>query len=83
VFSVGGDEDDDNAPFAFVSNGNIVIIGAEAGSTLQIVDVTGRILVSRRGDAINRVSTNGMASGVYVLRLISGEDVKTQKIVIE
>ncbi len=83
VFSVGGDEEDDNAPFAFINNGNIVIIGADAGSTLQIVDVTGRILVSRGGDEMNRISTNGMASGMYVLRLINGEDVKTQKIVIE
>ena len=83
VFSVGGDEEDDNAPFAFINNGNIVIIGADAGSTLQIVDVTGRILVSCRGDEMNRISTSGMSSGMYVLRLINGEDVKTQKIVVE
>lgn len=83
VFSVSGDENDEDAPFAFINNGNIIIVGAEAGVTLQIVDVTGRILVSRRGDAMNRVSTNGLSPGVYVLRLINGEEVKTQKIVIE
>jgi hypothetical protein len=48
---------------------------------LQIVDVTGRIVV--QGDAINRVSTSGMTAGMYVLRLINGSEVKTQKIVIE
>ena len=69
--------------FAFINNGNIIIIGAEAGAVLQIVDVTGRILVSRKGDAMNRISTNGLAKGVYVLRLIEGEKVKTQKIVID
>ena len=67
--------------FAFVSNGNIIIVGAEAGTTLQIVDVMGRVLVS--ADNVRSFSTNGMAKGVYVLRLINGEDVKTQKIVID
>ena len=63
--------------FAFISNGNIVINGM---GTLQVIDGTGRIVWV--GDAINRVSTNGMTAGVYVLRLINGDDVKTQKIVV-
>ena len=67
--------------FAFISNGNIIIIGAEAGALLQVVDVLGHVIYS--GDAMNRVSTGGMAKGVYVLRLINGENVKTQKIVVE
>ena len=67
--------------FAFVSNGNIIIVGAEAGTTLQIVDVMGRVLVST--DNVRSFSINGMAKGVYVLHLINGKDVKTQKIVID
>jgi hypothetical protein len=66
--------------FAFISDGDIVITDAPANATLQILDVTGRVILS--GDAINRVSTGGMTAGVYVLRLIDGKDVKTQKIVI-
>lgn len=81
VFSVSGDSDGDDAPFAFISNGNIIIVGAEAGSVLQIVDVMGRVLVST--DNVSNVSTNGMAKGVYILRLINGDDVRTQKIVID
>jgi hypothetical protein len=81
VFSVRGDADDDNAPFAFINNGNIIILGAEANATLQIVDVLGHILVSR--DGVHTISTSGMARGVYLLRLINGDDVKIQKIVIE
>ena len=81
VFSVSGDADGDDAPFAFINNGNIIIIGAEDGATLQMVDVLGHVILS--GDAMNRVSTNGMTPGVYVLRLINGEEVKTQKIVVE
>ena len=49
------------------------------------MDMMGRVLVCR--DALNvsatSVSVAGMPAGVYVLRLIDGENVKTQKIVIE
>ena len=64
--------------FAFVSNGNIIV---EGEGILQVIDMTGRIIVSR--DGVHTVSTNGMTAGVYVLRLITGDSVKTQKIVIE
>lgn len=86
VFSICGDANGDNgddAPFAFINNGNIIIVGAEAGSVLQIVDVMGRVLVSKDASRASALSTMGMAKGVYVLRLINGEDVKTQKIVID
>ena len=65
--------------FAFINNGNIIINGE---GTLQIVDVTGRILICK--DALNAsLTTEEMVPGVYVLRLINGNNVKTQKIVIE
>ena len=67
--------------FAFISNGSIVITDADANATLQIVDVTGRVVVS--SDAARNVSTSGMSAGVYVLRLINGNDVRIQKIVVE
>lgn len=80
VFSVCEDADGDDAPFAFISNGNIIIVGAESDAMLQVVDVLGHVLVST--DVTRNVSTSGMAKGVYVLRLINGDIVKTQKIVI-
>ena len=76
VFSICGNANGDNA-FAFISNGNIIVDGE---GMLQVIDVTGRVVLS--GDAKHCVSTNGMTPGVYVLRLINGDDVKTQKIVI-
>ena len=70
--------------FAFISNGNIIITdGPSTGSRaciLQIVDMQGHIIVST--DAARNVSTCGIVPGVYVLRLINGDDVKTQKIVV-
>ena len=81
VFSAAADETSANQGFAFISNGNIIINEADArGASLQVVDVTGRFVVSR--DVACNVSTNGMAPGVYILRLINGTDVRTQKIVI-
>ena len=68
--------------FAFISNGNIIITGAEADATLQIVDMQGRVVVSCGGHT-RCVPTTGMAKGVYVLRLINAEDVRTQKIVVK
>ena len=81
VFSVGGDANGDNeAPFAFINNGNIIVNGE---GTLQVIDLMGRVIrtvgLSQCG---SRTSTAGMPAGVYVLRLIDGNDVKVQKIVI-
>ena len=79
VFSNCEDAVGDNTTFAYVNNGNIVV--NEEGM-LQIVDMTGRVVVSRSG-RIQCVATAGMTPGVYVLRLITTDGVKTQKIVIE
>lgn len=68
----------DSETFAFVSNGNIVVNGS---GILQVIDMMGRVIVCR--DAMHCVSTTEMTPGVYVLRLINDDNVKTQKIVIE
>ena len=66
--------------FAFISNGNIIITDDADGATLQVVDRMGRVILCR--DAARHVSTSGMSPGVYVLRLINGDSVKTQKMVV-
>ena len=73
---VCGDANDDN-DLAFISNGNIIVNGE---GVLQVIDMMGRVIASR--DAARHVSTSEMMPGVYVLRLINGDNVKTQKIVI-
>ena len=73
-----------DVPFAYISNGEIrLLVETTPETSLQIVDMLGRIVVSRRGDVSGNVSTSGMTAGVYVLRLIDGDNVRTQKIVIE
>jgi len=73
----------DSGTFAYVANGEIVINGIETQdfASLQIIDMTGRVIVCR--DAVRHVSTIGIAPGVYVLCLKTSNGVRTQKIVIE
>ena len=80
--SVCEDADGDDAAFAFVKGGNIVVVGAEDGATLQIADATGRVVVCSDVAHASSISTAGMAPGLYMLRLINGDDVKVQKMVI-
>ena len=78
VFSTGSDGTED--AFAFFSNGSFVI-NNEGSGTLQVVDVMGRIICSESINGSANVNVNA-APGVYVLRLINGENVKTQKVVV-
>ena len=73
-------DDDSESNFAFY-NGSAWVINASADATVQVIDMTGRVVVST--DVARGVSTNGIAPGVYVMRLIDGNDVKTQKIVVD
>ena len=77
-----GDANDDNQTFAYINNGNIIITADVEDAILQVIDVMGRVIVSRKGDISGKVSTSGMAPGTYILRLINGDKVLTQKIVI-
>ena len=78
VFATGEAGNDDN--FAFYSNGAWVIAN-DGAATLQVVDVTGRVLSSERISGATTKAINA-ASGVYMLRLINGDNVKVQKIVV-
>ena len=84
VFSAIRDANDDDAPFAYISNGEIIVIADAGTASLQVIDLMGRVIrtvgLSQCG---SRTTTSGMASGVYVLRLINGDNVKTQKIIIK
>ncbi len=83
VFSENGGSSTGSAAtnFAYISNGNIVITNAGANAMLQVIDVMGRVIVSVGGHT-RCITTSGIPAGVYVLRLVSGDDVKVQKIII-
>jgi hypothetical protein len=81
VFSANGmNENGETETFAFFSNGNWVI-GNEGEATLQVIDVNGRIVSNETINGTVATSINA-TPGVYMLRLVNGNEVKTQKIVV-
>ena len=81
VFSADEDVCEPNEAFAFISNGNIIVNGE---GTLQVFDILGHQLITKQLSTLNsKLSTLNYKSGVYVLRLIDGDTIRTQKIVIE
>ena len=79
VFATGDNSNDDN--FAFYSNGSFVI-NNEGNAELQVIDIMGRIVKSESINGCANVSVNG-AAGVYMLRLVNGDNVKVQKVVVK
>lgn len=67
--------------FAFISNGELMINNS-GEATLQVMDITGRILSTENIQNCYSKSLN-LSAGVYVVRLSNGNDVKAQKIVVE
>lgn len=79
VFEPNANEEN-NDSFAFISDGSFIIAN-EGTATLQVIDMTGRILSSETiYDSFTKPIN--LSDGVYVLRLINGDNVKTQKIVV-
>ena len=64
--------------FAYQMGDEIIVDGE---GRLEVVDMTGRVIVSRAG--VHTVSTNGIVPGVYLLRLNDGKGTKVQKMVIK
>lgn len=70
---------DETVVFAYFSNGNLVV-SYDGVATLQLIDVTGRVISSEQINGCTETRINA-APGVYILRLISDDKVKVQKIV--
>jgi hypothetical protein len=77
VFTTGNASDDN---FAFISNGELIVNGE---GTLQIFDVLGHEILCRHLSSFTSHLSPFTSPGVYVLRLINGNEVKTQKIVVK
>lgn len=78
VFATSSNSGENN--FAFYSNGSF-IINNEGKATLQVIDVMGRILSSEQIIGCYSKAVHA-APGVYMLRLVNGDDVRTQKVVV-
>ncbi len=80
VFNANGLEENSN--FAFF-NGSEWVINNEGEATLQVIDMTGRVISSETVNGNVTFSTNGLTAGVYMMRLVNGNDVKTQKVLVK
>lgn len=77
VFATGNSDD----TFAFYSNGSFVISN-EGEAVVQVMDVTGRMLSSEAISGSASINVDG-AAGVYMIRLVNGDSVKVQKVVVK
>ena len=67
--------------FAFY-NGSEWVISNMGEATLQVVDMMGRVLSTETVSGNATMNTNSLSAGIYMMRLINGNDVKVQKIVV-
>ena len=82
VFGITTTVSEENAnTFAFYNNGNL-ILNNEGAAILNVVDVLGRVISSYNINGSESIHINAQA-GVYMLQLVQGDKVSTQKIVIE
>ena len=83
VFSNGdAGRDACEPPFAYISNGEIrLLVETYQSASLQVIDMTGRV-IRVCTDVAHNISTSGISAGIYVLRLIDGDSVRMQKIVV-
>jgi len=79
VFSADSNYSESN--FAFFNDDNL-IINNEGNATLQVVDMTGRILSSETINGSASINVDA-STGVYMIRLITGDNVKIQKVIIK
>ena len=82
VYATTTDVSENNGePFAFF-NGNEWVISNEGNAILQVVDMTGRIISTStiNGNASTKFNA---ATGVYMLRLTNGNNVKTQRVIVK
>lgn len=81
VFMENEDNQNNNDIFAYISNGELIVNGE---GTLQVFDALGRQLFSKNLSTSNSsLLTPNFPSGVYVLRLVNGDTIRTQKVVFE
>jgi len=82
VFDANAIEENASTSSAFAYfNGSEWVIANNGESTLQVIDMMGRVLSSETLSGNTNVTLN-QVPGVYMLRLVNGSDVKVQKVMV-
>ena len=80
-FNINGvEENNATANFAYF-NGSSWTVNNMGEATLQVVDMMGRVISTETISGNTEVNLN-QAAGVYMLRLVTSNDVKVQKVVV-
>jgi hypothetical protein len=69
--------------FGFINeSGNFSVYGIEGEATLQMIDMTGRVISTDtfNGSIEKKID---ITNGIYMFRLINGDNVKVQKVVVK
>ena len=72
----------DSENFIFINNGEMIINNIEGKGVLQIFDVMGRYISHTEVSGSANISTEAFTSGVYIIRMMDDNGVKTQKVVL-
>ena len=77
-----GVEEQGQQSFCFVNGRSLYFCEDVEGSTLSLVDMTGRMVRNEtlKGNGVNLAN---LSEGIYIVRLTNGNDTKVQKIVVK
>lgn len=76
------DTESTNPIFAYINNGEIIISDIEGSGDVKIYDVMGRLVIAENANGSAKISTESLTNGIYIINLIDGDGIKTQKIAI-
>lgn len=76
------DTESTNQIFAYINNGEIIISDIEGSGNVKIYDVMGRLVIAENANGSAKISTESFTNGIYIINLIDGDGIKTQKIAI-
>ena len=76
------DSDIINQNFAYIHNGEIIINDVEGSGNVYIYDIIGRPIITTNANGCTSISTESLASGIYIISLNDDNGIKTQKIAI-
>lgn len=80
---ISGNSGTGDEHFAFINNNNIIINDIEGSASVQIFDVTGRQIIANKFNGSACISAEALNDGIYIIRMINDNGIKTQKIVIQ
>ena len=80
---ISGNSGTGDEHFAFINNNNIIINDIEGSASVQIFDVTGRQIIANKFNGSACISAEALNDGIYIIRMIDDNGIKTQKIVIQ